>query len=119
MTITIDPQSGMPATPNCPQQRPEVFIAGTEPVGFCPLHGGGAGQSTVSGWDVPGTQPQAGSGPMRPPDPAAALRRNDGSVLPPPVSYQNPNNPSVPPNPQTEPQQKKKGFFGKLKDVFK
>src|SRR5471030_3282696 len=43
VTVTIDPESGMPATPQCPEQKPEVFIAGTEPVGVCPLHGGKGG----------------------------------------------------------------------------
>jgi len=57
VTITIDPESGMPATAFCPQTRPEVFIAGTEPVGACPLHGGGSMDNTnVSGWDVPVTK---------------------------------------------------------------
>jgi len=57
VTITIDPESGMPATAFCPQTRPEVFISGTEPVGACPLHGGGSMDNTnVSGWDVPVTK---------------------------------------------------------------
>ena len=50
VTVIIDPQSGMPATPNCPQRAPEVFIAGTEPVGACTLHGGSR-EMTVSSWD--------------------------------------------------------------------
>ena len=36
----IDPQSGMLATPYCPQTRSEVFVAGTEPESVCPLHAG-------------------------------------------------------------------------------
>jgi penicillin-binding protein 1B len=118
VTVTIDPQSGMPATPSCPEQKPEVFIAGTEPVGSCPLHGG-AGQTTVSGWEMPSnTQPLPGA--ARPYDPSLLPRRSDmppppavsGGVPPPGGSPENPNNP--PP-----PQQKKKGFFGRLKDVFR
>lgn len=36
----IDPESGMLATPWCPQTRSEVFVAGTEPTSVCPLHAG-------------------------------------------------------------------------------
>lgn len=36
----IDPQSGMLATPYCPQTKDEVFVAGTEPTAVCPLHAG-------------------------------------------------------------------------------
>src|SRR5581483_8513627 len=67
VTVTIDPESGMPATAQCPMQIPEVFIAGTEPVGICPLHCGKTDRTTVTGWDTsvtsstsasPGQQPQ-------------------------------------------------------------
>ncbi|HEY2324936.1 MAG TPA: PBP1A family penicillin-binding protein [Thermoanaerobaculia bacterium] len=36
----IDPQSGMLATPFCPQTRSEIFVSGTEPASVCPLHAG-------------------------------------------------------------------------------
>ncbi|HEV8433131.1 MAG TPA: PBP1A family penicillin-binding protein [Thermoanaerobaculia bacterium] len=36
----IDPQSGMLATPFCPQTRDEIFVSGTEPTSVCPLHAG-------------------------------------------------------------------------------
>jgi membrane carboxypeptidase/penicillin-binding protein len=36
----IDPESGMLATPYCPQTRNEIFVAGTEPASVCPLHAG-------------------------------------------------------------------------------
>ena len=49
VTINVDPLSGMLATQGCPEQTPEVFIAGTEPVSACTLHGGHSGQTTVSG----------------------------------------------------------------------
>jgi penicillin-binding protein 1B len=53
VTIDIDPKSGMPATAACPERRPEVYIAGTQPVGACPLHGGRFGITTSAGWDTP------------------------------------------------------------------
>jgi penicillin-binding protein 1B len=63
VSMTIDPESGMPASPACPKTRTEVYIAGTEPVGVCPLHGGRGGVTTNSGWDTtPPPAPAAGSG---------------------------------------------------------
>jgi penicillin-binding protein 1B len=67
VSLDIDPESGMPVTPYCPVTKSEVFIAGTEPVGSCPLHTGGNGQidtTHVSGWDAPP------NGSTPPPDPA-------------------------------------------------
>ena len=52
VTIDIDPLSGMPATPACPKVRSEVYIAGTQPVGLCPLHGGRQGITNIAGWDT-------------------------------------------------------------------
>ncbi|MGA7614291.1 MAG: PBP1A family penicillin-binding protein [Thermoanaerobaculia bacterium] len=34
----IDPESGMLATPYCPETRSEVYVAGTEPTRSCDLH---------------------------------------------------------------------------------
>src|SRR5208283_2840518 len=51
VSIVIDPESGMPATSSCPKVRREVYIAGTEPVGACPLHRG-RNVTTVSGWET-------------------------------------------------------------------
>ncbi len=61
VTIDIDPLSGMPATPQCPSVRPEVYIAGTQPVGLCPLHGGRQGITNITAWSTeaaPPVQPQ-------------------------------------------------------------
>jgi penicillin-binding protein 1B len=78
VSVEIDPQSGMPATPACPKTRTEVYIAGTEPVGTCPLHGGRTGATNVAGWDTGGSaagsadNPAAGGARMAP---AAVARR--------------------------------------------
>jgi penicillin-binding protein 1B len=108
VTVTIDPESGMPAGPQCPTQAPEVFIAGTEPVGSCPLHGARGDRTTVSGWDTPSSTPQNPQSPssLQPLPP----RRDNGSPAPQETGQQ-----------QTQPadKEKKKGFFGKLKEVFK
>jgi len=115
VTINVDPQTGMAATSACPERKPEVFIAGTEPVGFCPLHGGKGDQAIVSGWDVPSAEtaeqkPGVDTGTPRPPTTPSQISQNN---LPLPVPYRAQGTPE----PVTPP--KKKGFVGRLKDVFK
>ena len=56
VTIDIDPETGFPATPACPTHATEVYIAGTQPVGACPKHGGRMITTTASGWDTPTQQ---------------------------------------------------------------
>jgi penicillin-binding protein 1B len=114
VTVTIDPESGMPANAQCPMQAPEVFIAGTEPVGTCPLHGPKGDRTTVSGWDLPYSQPQHQL--SLPPVQAPPSRRDDGGSPPSPAITQATPDQATPPEQQ---QKKKKGFFGKLKDVFR
>ena len=49
--VTIDPESLALATPECPVTREEVYIHGTEPTQFCPLHGGRmASESSPGSW---------------------------------------------------------------------
>lgn len=49
--VTIDPESLALATPECPVTREEVYIHGTEPKEFCPLHGGHvASESAPGSW---------------------------------------------------------------------
>ncbi len=107
VTVTIDPQSGKPATPACPEQKAEVFIAGTEPVGSCTLHGNGKRDLTVSSWDDTSTTREASPGQSGTPRRADNANTGNG-----PLPYQSPDG-------QPADQKKKKGFFGKLKDVFK
>lgn len=128
VSVSVDPESGDVATPNCPTNRPEVFLAGTEPTQFCPLHG----THTIA--DVPpvswlshlfgkqnppapagaGAQPNAGANPNAPP----------GAVTPPGT---NPPNSAQPPNGtapgQAQPgaapaPEKKKGLLDKIFGIF-
>jgi penicillin-binding protein 1B len=39
--VDIDHDTGWLATPDCPNVFTESFIVGTEPIEYCPLHGGG------------------------------------------------------------------------------
>jgi len=59
----IDPESGMLATPYCPQTKSEIFVQGTEPTAVCPLHAGSGEPSPF--WREPATQAEAvpGEGP--------------------------------------------------------
>lgn len=45
VTVAIDPSTGLRAVSGCPQKRPELFIAGTQPTTDCPLHASG-----LKGW---------------------------------------------------------------------
>ena len=81
VSLDIDPESGMRATPYCPNPRPEVFVAGTEPVGSCPLHpGNGLGDTThVSGWDTPGNT-QSPTDPNNPPKKKGLFKKLFGVI---------------------------------------
>jgi penicillin-binding protein 1B len=121
VTINVDPQSGMLATPSCPESQPEVFIAGTEPVMACTMHGGHRGQDSVSGWEPPPNTTQVL--PAHPYDPNLQPRHAAGN-LPPGATAPPPGANPAPPavnnqNPPPEQQKKKKGFWGHVKDVFK
>jgi membrane carboxypeptidase/penicillin-binding protein len=39
VSVSIDPETGYLATPECPKKRDEFFISGTEPTEYCPRHG--------------------------------------------------------------------------------
>jgi penicillin-binding protein 1B len=112
VTVSIDPLSGQLSTPQCPRTTEAVYVSGSEPVTFCPLHGGKGVSTTVSGWDVSsaetvapaqgyitGLQPRrtGASPPVTPtPAPPATITKN--------------------PTPTQEP--KKKGLFDRLKGIF-
>ena len=116
VTVQIDPLSGMPATPMCPETRAEVYIAGTQPVGACPLHGGGQpGVTNVAGWDnsrpssrcLSSTTPRITGGDQ----PASAQRRaRRGSADR--LTHRRTNSPR-------SRRTRKKGFFRRLWGVFK
>lgn len=67
----IDPESGMLATPYCPNTRGEVYVAGTEPESVCPLHAGSGDPSPF--WQEPPEFAQETGGEQ--PDPAEIRKR--------------------------------------------
>jgi penicillin-binding protein 1B len=121
VSVQIDPQSGMPATPYCPKTRQEVYIAGTQPVGTCPLHGGHGGVTSVAGWETPAApKPANGEPGVR-----VTGATGDGQVVPPVVAQRNAAA-SPPETAQTAQDQnseqskkEKKGLFRRLLGVFK
>ena len=123
VSIDIDPQSGMPATPLCPTRRSEVYIAGTQPVGMCPLHGGGRNITNVTGWEV-------APDPVEPPAADTAPRvtgtGGDGQAAPAPAVRRAARQ-DAPPAPAAAPdaapaqpkKEEKKSLFRRLIGVFK
>jgi penicillin-binding protein 1B len=110
VTVDIDPLSGKLATPNCPKSRGEVFIAGTQPVEYCTLHGG-SGKTTVAGWDTPDAE---SSGQHAEGDAAAAPAAVRPARRPqPPQEAQ-----KAAPAPPAKPQQKQ-GLWDKIRAIFK
>ncbi|MEO8372341.1 MAG: penicillin-binding protein 1A, partial [Candidatus Solibacter sp.] len=116
--------SGMPASGACPKPRSEVYIAGTEPVGVCPLHGGRGGTTTVSGWDTSPPPLTTPSQPTRNSAPVVTGSGTDGQVSEPAArraarqtAAQPPANPPAPP--KDEPKKETKGVLQRLLRVFK
>jgi len=131
VSITVDSQTGWPATAGCPKTHPEVFIVGTEPVGSCPLHGGGrTAVANVAGWDTappPGRDAAAGSdaipidtvvtvtgtGAGPPARPASAARRAARKAPPPPPEA------AAPPAKKDDRTEEKKNVLERILGVFK
>ena len=115
VSVQIDPESGMQATPYCPTTIREVYISGTQPVTSCPLHGTGQSVTHVAGWGISGN----------PASPEAALPPPHVGAPPPALAtHQRPGAGGNPPPPEqvaqkTEKPKEKKGLFRRLLGVFK
>jgi penicillin-binding protein 1B len=101
----VDSETGQVATPNCPKVHSEVFIAGTQPVEFCRLHGG-SGRTQIAGWEPvtsakenPAVTADASQTPAKP-------RVKSIPITP------------VPAAPVEEKPKENKGFFGRIKSWF-
>ncbi|MBL8221141.1 MAG: PBP1A family penicillin-binding protein [Bryobacterales bacterium] len=102
VTVEVDPLSGQLASAGCPNTRGEVFIAGSQPQDICRLHRGSGGATQVASWDTPDPDPA----PARPSAPRRVAQTSA----------------SAQPAPQKAPaaaEAKPKGFFGKIRDMFK
>ncbi len=111
VSVQIDPESGMLATPSCPETITEVYISGSQPVTSCPLHGGGQSVTHVAGWEMPGNPPAVEPPPHvnAAPPVLAARRPPEGVPTPPPA-----DTPQKPEKPK-----EKKSLFRRLLGVFK
>jgi penicillin-binding protein 1B len=107
VTAQIDAETGELATPSCPKIRNQVFISGTQPVDTCHLHG--SGKTEVASWDTP-----------PPPANPAPDGHSSGSA---PTPSSKPSARSIPITPSADspdqPKKEKKGFFGRLRGIFK
>jgi penicillin-binding protein 1B len=110
VSVQIDPESGMLATPNCPSTITEVYISGTQPVTSCPLHGGGQSVTHVAGWEVPPNPPAVEPAPLvnKPPAVLSARRPATPVQTPPEETAQ-----------KAEKPKEKKSLFRRLLGVFK
>jgi penicillin-binding protein 1B len=126
VTIDIDPETGYPATPACPTHATEVYIAGTQPVGTCPKHGGRMITTTATGWDTPAQDAAPAPQPAASPGdhmPHITGSGSDGQVSAGPVARRAANQipPDVaqkPPDPQPK-KPSKPGLLRRLLNVLK
>ncbi|HWC97280.1 MAG TPA: PBP1A family penicillin-binding protein [Candidatus Sulfopaludibacter sp.] len=127
VTVDIDPLSGMLATPSCPKTHPEVYIAGTEPVAACPLHGGRQGVTNVAGWETapPAAVPAQPAGDTAPhisgapgdgvqTQPNAVARRAARQIPPDPAQNAKSATPA-----EAQKKEEKPGILKRLLKVFK
>ncbi len=120
ITVDVDPSTGQLASTGCPTVKSEVFILGTQPLQVCQLHGGTRQATSVAGWEAAPADPSAtaggaatqGAAPAAPAPNAVARARR------PAVAAAQPDSIPIPP-PAKEKPKEKKGFFGRLRDMFR
>jgi penicillin-binding protein 1B len=120
VTADVDPDTQELATVTCPNRRMEVFIAGTQPVAYCRVHGGRPGSTplltTVAGWDTeqnkPVPQTNAIVADARPTPALSTAPAARPAVRSVPLPVDGRRQPSEKPA-------RKKGFFRRVLDVFK
>lgn len=105
--VHIDPLSGQLATASCPNATLEVFLAGTQPVELCRLHGGS--QTWISSWDSDSSSSPLAAAAARP-QPAPQRQTATRADSPPPSP------PAPPPARSEEP---KRGLWNRIQAIFK
>jgi penicillin-binding protein 1B len=108
-TVLLDAETLEVATPECPNTRDEVFIAGSEPTLLCEAHGGSHPATSAGSF----LSHFFGGGP-KPPQPASAT---DGQPGQPGLQNGQPANPAQVTEPAKE-EEKKKGLFQKIFGIF-
>ncbi|MDX1981393.1 MAG: PBP1A family penicillin-binding protein [Bryobacteraceae bacterium] len=102
LSVEIDPLSGQLAASGCPNTRSEVFVAGSQPQEMCRLHRGGA--THVASWETEEQTTTPAAAPSAP--------RRVAQVKVPERQVE-----AAPVQPPAEP--KRKGFFGRIRDMLK
>ncbi len=103
ITVNIDPESGKLAAAGCgPEPRPEVFIAGTQPLELCD-----GASARVAGWEL--------SAPEAPP----AATAKPGGKRTRAALASSPRRVELEQPPEEGRKKKKKSFFGRLLDIFR
>lgn len=109
MSVEVDPLSGQLATSSCPNTRTEMFVAGSQPHESCRLHRGGVTQ--VASWDTeepasPAPTAANGSNQQTPAQRRVAEIRRPAAATGQPAAAE--------PAPG-----KRKGLFGRIRDMLK
>lgn len=107
-TVDIDPLTGELATSSCPKPRTEVFLAGTQPVQLCRLHGGS--RTSIASWDE---EVSARAAPVAVPAGDGRSRVAQRRPTPSKESY------TAPPVQTSTRPEPKKGFWSRFRDIFK
>lgn len=110
VTVEVDASSGLLATASCPAGRPEVYLAGTQPMNSCQGDSGEGSRTVIAGFDTPaegGTKPSS-DGTLR------AERRPEG--LPASGGRAEPGREGTP---AAEQKEKKRGFWDRFKGIFR
>jgi penicillin-binding protein 1B len=107
--VDIDPATGQLATSGCPNPRQEVFIAGTQPVELCRMHGG-SGRTQIASWDTPAPEtPREARAANE--QAAAAPRKSKAKTVPPTGSEDTAK--------QEKPAAPKQSLWDKIRSIFK
>jgi penicillin-binding protein 1B len=118
VSAEVDPDTGQLATSACPKPQTEYYLVGTQPTAFCALHMGGSTQ--IASWDtVSPTQKTLPN--LTAPAPGVLLPPAPGMPPATPVTpAADVNNPNLDAqNQSAEKPKEKKGFFDKVKGIFK
>jgi penicillin-binding protein 1B len=110
--VRVDPATGALATSGCPGGELEAFVAGTEPIEGCKLHGGSLASATqVTGWETGADEARLETAGAEKPLTTGSLARTRRPVVS-TAAAKKAAQPAAPP-PQ------KKGLFRRILDVFK
>jgi penicillin-binding protein 1B len=109
--VQVDPATGALAAPGCPGAQLQAFIAGTQPVEICRMHGASlAGTTQVTSWDAPAEETKKAASAAGEPAAPTEPRR---------VSRTPARTPAAQPAAKKQEPAPKKGLFRRILDVFK